>query len=377
MSVTIGILSENTPDEHRVAATPDSVKRMVALGLSVHVQQGAGAASFYTDADYLAAGAHMTTDSEILRASNIILCVQAPAPDVIARIQPGTILAGHVTPYKRRDVLESCATHTITLMAIELVPRITRAQSMDALSSQSNLAGYRAVLEATHVYARALPMMMTAAGTIAAARVFVMGTGVAGLQAIATARRLGAIVSATDVRAAAREQVESLGATFVMVEDDETKNAETAGGYAREMSDAFKAKQAALIADTIKKQDIVITTALIPGRPAPRLVNADMIASMKPGSVIVDMAVENGGNVEGSVGGETIHKNGVTILGLANLAGRIPTDASALYARNLLSLVTLIYNKDTHTATLDFNDDIIKGMTLTHQGQIIHPQFGA
>lgn len=374
MAMTIGILKETATDEARVATTPDTVKKLVAMGTTVIIEAGAGLAAFYPDDQYMMAGARIAQNAaEVWTQSDVIFTVQPPTDVVHAR--PGTILVGLANPYVRRDLVSACAAQNITLMAMELVPRITRAQALDALSSQANIAGYRAVIEAASYYTRALPMMMTAAGTIAAAKVFVMGAGVAGLQAIATARRLGAVVSATDVRLAAKEQVESLGAKFVMVEDDETKAAETSGGYAREMSDTYKQKQAALIAETIKKQDIVITTALIPGRPAPKLVSAEMVSSMRPGSVIVDMAVESGGNCALSRMGDVIMEGGVTLIGHRNLPARIATDSSALYARNLLSLFGLMYNKDTGAVTLSPDDEIIKAMTITKDGAIIHDSF--
>lgn len=376
MSVIVGILKETAEAEARVATTPDTVKKLTAAGAQVVIEAGAGLSSFYPDADYQAAGARVVGDAAaVFDQSNIVFTVQPPSD--LNATKAGTILVGLANPYQRRDLVDAARDRNVTLMAMEFVPRISRAQSMDALSSQSNIAGYRAVVEASTFYTRALPMMMTAAGTIAAAKVFVMGAGVAGLQAIATARRLGAVVSATDVRAAAKEQVESLGAKFVMVDDDEIKAAETSGGYAKEMSDDFKRKQAAFIADTIKKQDIVITTALIPGRPAPKLVTAEMVASMRPGSVIVDMAVEAGGNVESSQVGQVVMKDGVTIVGYRNLPSRIATDASALYGRNLLALYNLMYVKDTSSLTLNLEDEIIRAMTITHDGKIIHPQFAA
>lgn len=376
MPLNIGIIHETADAEARVALTPDAVKKLVAGGASVTVQAGAGLAASYIDADYANAGARLTDNrGDVLNACNVLMSVQVPEPYDISSLPQGAIIMGLATPHMRRDVIDACAHAGVTLMSMELVPRITRAQNMDVLSSQSNIAGYRAVIEASAFYTRAMPMMMTAAGTISAAKVFVMGAGVAGLQAIATARRLGAVVSATDVRMAAKEQVASLGAKFVMVEDDETKAAETSGGYAREMSDAYKAKQAALVAETIQKQDIVITTALIPGRPAPRLVTLDMVRSMKPGSIIVDMAIESGGNVEGSVPGQVVMQNGVTVIGYKNLAARVATDASALYARNLLALYNLIVPKDTGTVTINFDDEIIKSITLTHAGSVVHPQF--
>ncbi len=375
MTRTFGIIKETADAEARVAATPDVVKKWVAMGATVRIETGAGLAAAYLDEAYHAAGAAITSRADVIAQSMTLMCVQVPEQDVLTSLAPGSVVIGLANPHTRRDLLDLAAARGITLMGMELVPRITRAQSMDVLSSQSNIAGYRAVIEAAAFYTRALPMMMTAAGTIAAAKVFVMGAGVAGLQAIATARRLGAVVSATDVRLAAKEQVASLGAKFVMVEDDETKAAETSGGYAREMSQAYQAKQAALVAETIQKQDIVITTALIPGRPAPRLVTDAMVRSMKPGSVIVDMAVTAGGNVEGVVPGEVVMQGGVTIVGYKNLASRIATDASALYARNLFALSQLLVAKDSGAVHLNFEDEIIKAITLTHGGAVVHDGF--
>ncbi len=368
MAIRLAVLKETADLEKRVAATPDAVKKYIAKGLAVTVQAGAGSAASYPDADYVAAGA---TIGDGVRDADIILCVQAPAS---LSAKKGAIVIGLFNPYANKDRLSGYAQSQLTTMSMELVPRITRAQAMDVLSSQSNLAGYKAVLDAAAYFNRAFPMMMTAAGTIAPARVFVMGAGVAGLQAIATAKRLGAVVSATDVRAVAKEQVQSLGGTFVMVESDEVKNAETSGGYAKEMSEDFKAKQAKLVADHITRQDIVITTALIPGRPAPVLVSEDMVRSMKPGSVIVDLAVEQGGNCPLSRPGEVIDVNGVTIVGFKNVPSRLATDASALYARNLANLVNLLVTKEGALA-VSMDDDILKGIVLTKDGSVIHPNF--
>src|SRR3954471_22764641 len=331
MKIAIG--AEADPSEPRVAATPDTVKKMIGLGAEVAVQPGAGIKSGILDADYTAAGATVSADA--VNGADIVLQVRRPAAAELAKVQKGALVIAIMDPYGQDAALKAMADAGVTAFAMELMPRITRAQSMDVLSSQANLAGYRAVIDASAEYGRAFPMMMTAAGTVPAARVFVMGVGVAGLQAIATARRLGAIVTATDVRPASKEQVESLGAKFVAVEDDEFKQAETAGGYAKEMSKEYQAKQAGLVAEHIKKQDIIITTALIPGRPAPRLVSADMVASMKPGSVLVDLAVEQGGNVEGSEPGKVVVKHGVKIVGHYNVPSRIAVDATNLYAKNL------------------------------------------
>ncbi len=368
MALTISVIKETVDGETRVAATPDSVKKLIALGATVLVEPGAGATASIPDDAYLAAGAKITATASY--DCDIILCVQRPSDAILNAMREGTTIIGMLGPYGfNAGLYEKKKASAISL---ELVPRITRAQSMDVLSSQANLAGYRAVLEAANVYSRAFPMMMTAAGTIAPAKIFVMGAGVAGLQAIATARRLGAVVSATDVRAAAKEQVASLGASFVMVENEETKQSETAGGYAKEMSEDYKRQQAALIAQTIQKQDIVITTALIPGRAAPVLVTEDMVKTMKPGSVIVDMATEAGGNCPLSEKGKVVEKHGVTIIGYNNLPAHIPLDASNLYARNVLNVITLMLNKDKTDLSFNFDDEIIKGFTLVHGGVPVH-----
>ena len=377
----IAIPKERRPYERRVAVTPDMVKKYRALGYEVAVESGGGAEASYPDDLYTAAGAAIVADTAVLlRDADIILKVQRPMSESEGRnevglIKSGALLIGMLNPYGARADLETYARGNISAMSMELMPRITRAQSMDVLSSQSNLAGYKAVLDAAEQFGRAFPMMMTAAGTVPPARVMVMGAGVAGLQAIATARRLGAIVSATDVRPVAREQVESLGATFVMVESDETRQAETSGGYAKEMSDDYKRSQAELIAETIKKQDVVICTALIPGRAAPKLVTEDMLRTMRPGSIVVDLAVEQGGNCALSEAGKVVEAHGVKIVGHRNVPSRIAVDASALYARNLLNFVTLISSKNEGKLAIDWNDEIIRALTLTHQGSIVHPQF--
>jgi NAD(P) transhydrogenase subunit alpha len=378
----IGIPRERRPHELRVAATPDSVKKLIALGAEVLVEAGAGVAAAYTDEAYAAAGARIAADeAACLAEAEVVLKVQRPlteaegGPDELALMKRGAVLIGVLAPYAARDQLKAYAAHDVAAFALEFTPRITRAQAMDVLSSQSNLAGYRAVIDAAAEFGRAFPMMMTAAGTIAPAKVMVMGAGVAGLQAIATARRLGAVVSATDVRPAAKEQVQSLGATFVAVEDDEFKQAETAGGYAKEMSEAYKQKQAALIAETMKKQDIVITTALIPGRPAPRLVSEDMVKSMRPGSVIVDLAVEQGGNCALAEPGQVVVKHGVKIVGHLNMPSRTAVDSSALYARNLVNFLTPLVDKETKALKIDWDDEIVKGTALTRDGKVVHPAF--
>jgi len=370
--IKIAVLKETADLEKRVAATPETVKKYIAKGVTVSVQAGAGEAASYPDKDYVAAGAQIIeTTGTLTKDADIILGVQLPSS---LSAKKDAIAIGLISPYGQTEKLAGYAGDNLTTMAMELVPRITRAQAMDVLSSQSNLAGYKAVLDAAAHFSRVFPMMMTAAGTIAPARVFVMGAGVAGLQAIATARRLGAVVSATDVRAVAKEQVESLGASFVWVESDEMKNSETSGGYAKEMSEDFKAKQAKLVSDHITRQDIVITTALIPGKPAPVLISADMVKSMKPGSIIVDLAVEQGGNCPLSKPGEVVTVDGVQIIGFKNVPSRLATDASALYSRNILNLVSLLITKEG-TLSVNMEDDILKGIVLTKDGQIVHPNF--
>ena len=371
--VVIAVTKERRAGETRVAATPDSVKKLIAAGFAVTVEAGAGAAASYPDADYEAAGANLVkTLKAAIDKADILFKVRAPVDEEIAALKSGTIVVATLNPYIEKDALAALATKGATAFAMEFVPRITRAQVMDVLSSQANLAGYRAVIEGAEAFGKAMPMMMTAAGTVAAAKVFVMGVGVAGLQAIATARRLGAVVTATDVRPATKEQVESLGAKFLAVEDEEFKNAQTAGGYAKEMSVEYQAKQAELVSTHIAKQDIVITTALIPGRPAPKLVSAAQVASMKAGSILVDLAIEQGGNVVGAKLGETvITANGAKILGAPNLPGRIATDASALYARNLMAFAGLLLDKEGKLAP-DYEDEILKAALVTHGGAIVH-----
>src|SRR3954471_14850887 len=369
----IAVAAEADPSEPRVAATPDTVKKMIGLGAEVAVQPGAGVKSGILDADYTAAGATVSADA--IRGADVVLQVRRPAATELAGVQKGALVIAIMDPYGQDAALKAMAAAGVTAFAMELMPRITRAQSMDVLSSQANLAGYRAVIDASAEYGRAFPMMMTAAGTVPAARVFIMGVGVAGLQAIATARRLGAVVTATDVRPATKEQVESLGAKFLAVEDDEFKNAQTAGGYAKEMSKEYQAKQAALTAEHIKKQDIIITTALIPGRPAPRLVSADMVASMKPGSVLVDLAIERGGNVEGAKAGEVTDVGGIKIVGFTNVAGRVAASASSLYARNLFSFIETLIDKSTKSLAVNWDDELVKATALTKDGAVIHPNF--
>jgi NAD(P) transhydrogenase subunit alpha len=371
MRIAVG--RETEAGEPRVAATPETVKKFKALGADVAVARGAGNGSGIPDGDFEAAGASVGDGVE--KDADIILKVRRPTDAELKGYKKGAIVVAIMDPYGNDAALKAMADAGLISFAMELMPRITRAQSMDVLSSQANLAGYRAVVDAAAEYGRALPMMMTAAGTVPAAKIFVMGVGVAGLQAIATARRLGGVVTATDVRPAVKEQVQSLGAKFVAVEDDEFKQAETSGGYAKEMSKEYQAKQAALVADHIKKQDIVITTALIPGRPAPKLVSKDMVASMKPGSVIVDLAVERGGNVEGARAGEVAIVNGVKIVGHNNVPGRLAASASALYAKNLYTFLESLFDKKEKKLAINWDDELVKGTALTRDGAIIHPNF--
>jgi H+-translocating NAD(P) transhydrogenase subunit alpha len=369
----IAVAREIDPSESRVAASPDTVKKLKALGLDVAVEPGAGLKSGLPDAEFTAAGA--TVSAEALRDADLVVKVKRPEASELGNYKRGALVIAIMDPYGNEAALRAMADAGVSAFAMELMPRITRAQVMDVLSSQANLAGYRAVIEAAEAFGRAFPMMMTAAGTVPAAKVFVMGVGVAGLQAIATARRLGAIVTATDVRPAVKEQVESLGAKFLAVEDEEFKQAETAGGYAKEMSKEYQAKQAALTAEHIKKQDVIITTALIPGRPAPRLVSLDMVKTMKPGSVLVDLAVERGGNVEGVKNGETVEVEGVKIVGFPNLAGRVAASASGLYARNLLSFIETLVDKANKKLAVNWDDELVKATALTKDGAVIHPNF--
>ncbi|MGY0790497.1 Re/Si-specific NAD(P)(+) transhydrogenase subunit alpha [Azospirillum argentinense] len=384
----IAIPRERRAGENRVAASPETVKKIKGLGLDVVVETGAGLGSNLPDRVYQDAGAEIAPDAaSALADADIVLKVQRPLLagegdlDELALIKRGALLFAILNPYNSRDHVAAYAAAGVNAFAMEFMPRITRAQVMDVLSSQANLAGYKAVVDAASEYGRAYPMMMTAAGTVPPARAFIMGVGVAGLQAIATAKRLGAIVSATDVRPAVKEQVQSLGGSFVAVENDEFKQAETAGGYAKEMSDDYKRQQAALVAEHIKKQDIVITTALIPGRKAPILVTREHVASMKPGSVLIDLAVEQGGNVEGSELGKVVTtENGVKIVGHANYPSRIAESASLLYAKNLLALLQSLHDKDPEDSkkgrvTLNWDDEIVKAIALTRDGQVVHPAF--
>ncbi|GAA5541397.1 Re/Si-specific NAD(P)(+) transhydrogenase subunit alpha [Ochrobactrum soli] len=374
MAQTLFIPLESDPNETRVAASAETVKKFIALGFDVVVEKGAGEKSRIPDAEFTAAGARIGTAADA-KTADVVLKVRRPTDTELKGYKSGAALFAMLDPYGHEDAVAALAKAGISAFTMEFMPRITRAQVMDVLSSQANLAGYQAVIDAAKVYDRAMPMMMTAAGTVPAAKVFVMGAGVAGLQAIATARRLGAVVTATDVRPAAKEQVASLGAKFIAVEDDEFKAAETSGGYAKEMSKEYQAKQAALVADHIAKQDIVITTALIPGRPAPRLVSKEMVASMRPGSVLVDLAVERGGNVEGAVAGQIAEVNGVRIVGHLNVSGRIAASASQLYARNLIAFVETLVDKETKLLKIDPEEELVKATLLTHQGKILHPAF--
>lgn len=373
----IAVLSETDPAEPRVAAVPETVKKFIGLGAEVTVQSGAGLKAGVLDVEYEAAGASIVgSAADAVSSADLVLKVRRPSTEEIGLLKRGASVVAIMDPYGHEAELGAMAEAGLDTFAMELMPRITRAQVMDVLSSQANLAGYRAVIDGAAEYGRAMPMMMTAAGTVPAARVFVMGVGVAGLQAIATARRMGAVVTATDVRPATKEQVESLGAKFVAVEDEEFKQAETSGGYAKEMSAEYKKKQADLVTTHIAKQDIVITTALIPGRPAPQLVSEAMVASMKPGSVLVDLAVERGGNVEGAKSGEVVTtEKGVKIVGHLNVPGRLAATASSLYARNLYAFVETLIDKEAKTLAVKWDDELVKATNLTRDGQVSHPSF--
>ncbi len=373
MSLRIAVLHETAAGEARVAATPETVKKLIALGATLAVERGAGAAAGIADGDYEQAGAQVADRPDVLAGAEIVLAVQAPEPATLAGTAPGAWVVAAFDPFRRAETVAAYGTAGLEALAMDWMPRITRAQSMDILSSQSNLAGYKAVLEAASAYGRAFPMMMTAAGTIPAARVFVMGVGVAGLQAIATARRLGAQVSATDVRSATKEQIQSLGAKPIFVEGVAGIEGEGAGGYAGETSEEYRRAQAELVAGHIAKQDIVITTALIPGRPAPRLVTDAQVATMRPGSVIVDLAVEAGGNVEGAVLGEVVQRHGVTIIGHRNMPSRLAADASALFARNLHNFLAAFWDKDAGRPVLDV--EIGDAIRLTKGGQVVNPRL--
>jgi H+-translocating NAD(P) transhydrogenase subunit alpha len=373
--VTIAVTSEGD-SETRVAASPETVRKLLSYGCAVKVQAGAGKRSHFSDEAYKAAGATVTPNSvETLSGADILLKVRRPSVEEAKSVKPGAIVAAMLNPFDDRPGLEALAETGASLMSMEFMPRITRAQSMDVLSSQANLAGYKAVIDAAAMFEQAMPMMMTAAGTVPAAKVFIMGVGVAGLQAIATARRLGAIVSATDVRPATKEQVASLGAKFIAVEDDEFKQAQTATGYAKPMSEAYQKKQTELISNHIRSQDIVITTALIPGRPAPRLISQAMVASMKSGAVIIDLAAERGGNCELTQPGKVVEHQGVSIAGPLNLAGEIPVNASSLYAKNLLAFLEIMIDKKEKALKVDWDDEIVKGTLVARDGKIVHPDL--
>lgn len=371
----LAVLKERGAGETRVAATPETVKKLVALGLSVAIESGAGLTAAIPDTEFAAAGAEIAPDADTaLAGAGVVFAVQAPPAEIRAKLPRGALLVATLGAFADRTLPVALADAGVNACALELLPRITRAQAMDVLSSQANLAGYRAVIEAAAAFERGFPMMMTAAGTVPPARVFVIGAGVAGLQAIATARRLGAIVSATDVRPAAREEIRSLGASFIGVEDEET--AAQTGAYAREMTEAFRQKQAALMAETVRKNDVVICTALVMGRRAPVIVTQEMVDSMKPGSVVVDIAADAGGNCAATVPGEEITTpNGVRVLGFRNWPGRIPVAASSLYARNLLTFLTTFWDKEARAPKLPADDDIVKGVLLTQGGAVVHPQF--
>jgi NAD(P) transhydrogenase subunit alpha len=371
----IAVLKETAAGETRCAAIPETVKKLVGLGAEVAVERGAGAGAAVSDADFEAAGAKTGSRADVLKRAGIILAVTGPDPELLEGIEKGAILIGSLDPARRRGDIEAYAAAGVEALAMEWLPRITRAQSMDILSSQSNLAGYKAVVEAADAYGRAFPMMMTAAGTVSPAKVFVMGVGVAGLQAIATAKRLGAQVSATDVRSATKEQILSLGAKPIFVENVAGIEGEGAGGYATEMSDEYKAAQAELVSGHIAKQDIVITTALIPGKPAPRLITDAQIASMRPGGVIVDLAAEAGGNVEGTVPGEQVVKHGVTIIGASNLARSLAADASALFARNLFNFLSAFWDQELRKPVFPDDDEIVKGVRLTQGGKLVNERL--
>ncbi|MGH6865849.1 MAG: Re/Si-specific NAD(P)(+) transhydrogenase subunit alpha [Methyloceanibacter sp.] len=370
--IAIGVPAEDK-DEPRIGLTPETVKKLVKVGAKITVTSGAGLRSHFSDQDYADAGAEIAkNDVGAVGDADVVLTVRRPPLALAKSMKKGAAVVGMIDPFSDAEGLDALAKTGVALFAMELMPRITRAQTMDVLSSQSNLAGYKAVVDAAAAFGRALPMMMTAAGTVPAARVFVMGAGVAGLQAIATARRLGAIVTATDVRPAAKEQVESLGAKFIAVQDEEFKQAETAGGYAKEMSDAYKKKQAELIAEHVKNQDIVVTTALIPGRPAPKLISKAMIESMRPGSIVVDLAAERGGNAELTKPGEIVEHKGVRVFGELNLAGQVPVNASGLYARNLQAFIEPLIDKEKKTLAINWADELVKGTAIARDGAIIN-----
>ncbi|UXN64926.1 Re/Si-specific NAD(P)(+) transhydrogenase subunit alpha [Phyllobacterium sp. A18/5-2] len=376
MAQTLFIPKEIDANEPRVGGSAETVKKLIGLGFTVIVETGAGTASRIPDREFEAAGATIGKAANV-KDADVVLKVRRPSSAELTSYKRGAIIIAMLDPYGNDAAVKELADAGVTAFTMEFMPRITRAQVMDVLSSQANLAGYQAVVDAAAEYDRALPMMMTAAGTVPAAKVFIMGVGVAGLQAIATARRLGAVVTATDVRPAVKEQVASLGAKFLAVEDEEFKAAETAGGYAKEMSKEYQAKQAALVNDHIAKQDIVITTALIPGRPAPRLVTREMVARMRPGSVLIDLAVERGGNVEGAVAGKVVEVDGVKIVGHLNVPGRIAATASQLYAKNLVAFFETLVDKDSKSVKINFDDELVKATVLTHGGKVVHPNFAS
>ena len=372
----VAVLAETATGETRVAVIPETVKKLAALGAQVAVESGAGRQAGISDEDFAAAGATVGSRADVLSGAELILSVSGPEAAELAGASPGALLVGMLDPARRGDSVRSYADAGLEALAMEWMPRITRAQSMDVLSSQSNLAGYKAVIDAAAAYGRAFPMMMTAAGTVSAARVFVMGVGVAGLQAIATARRLGAQVSATDVRSATREQIQSLGAKPIFVENVAGIEGEGQGGYAGETSEEYRQAQAELVSSHIAKQDIVITTALIPGKPAPRLISDAQLATMRAGSVVVDLAAEAGGNVEGVESGGTVQRHGVTLIGANNLARSLPADSSALYARNLYNFLSAFWDKEQGRPVLPDDDEIVKGVRLTQVGRIVNERLG-
>ena len=374
----IAVPKERRAGEARVAASPDTVRKFVQLGFDVAIEAGAGAGASIGDEVFREAGATIAADSKALYAEgDVVLKIQRPTDEEAGLLKPGAVLVGGMAALANRDLMTTLAERRVTVFAMELLPRITRAQSMDILSSQANLAGYKAVLDAAGEFTRAIPMMMTAAGTIAPARFLILGAGVAGLQAIATAKRLGGVVYAFDVRPAVKEQVESLGGRFVEVDAEAVKDAETAGGYAKEMGEDYKRKQAAKIAETLKKTDIAICTALIPGKPAPVLITEDMVKDMRPGSVIVDLAVEAGGNCPLSEFDKVVVEHGVTLVGYGNVPARLAVDASALFAKNLLNFITPLVDKEAKTLTFNWDDEILKGTCVARDGVVVHPALAS
>ena len=370
---TIAVTQE-PEHEKRVALSPEVVKKYIKLGADVKIERGAGLRSHFSDDMYESAGAKVAASADdALNGADILLAVRRPSAEVVGKLASGALVAAILEPHDSRDGLDALANTGASLFSMEFMPRITRAQSMDVLSSQANLAGYKAVVDGASMFGQALPMMMTAAGTVPAGRVFIMGVGVAGLQAIATARRLGAVVTATDVRPDTKEQVQSLGAKFIAVEDEEFLQAQTEGGYAKQMSAEYQAKQAELVASHIKSQDVIITTALIPGRPAPKLISKQMVESMRPGSVIVDLAAERGGNVEGTEAGKTVDVGGVKIAGPVNLAGELPVNASSLYAKNLYAFIETMFDKESKDLKVDWEDEVVTGTLVAKDGRIVHP----